>query len=223
MKFLECVSKVINPIVPPNPCPDQWVGVVHVVNGAFKWPESAEFSRRSIDELNKHVDMPRLVIVLESPHIEEYNWDKEKTEWVVVGPANGSAGRNIRQHLAAATRNKTELKDKAMLNLVLVNAVQYQCSLGNSLQTKVNKILRDEVFQECWVNGEADFKTRLSKCYLPGSIVINCCTQSYTTKNGGRKKKVTDAIKAVVQVIDGGVDALVFEMPHPSSRSFGKE
>ncbi len=224
MNFQRCVANVINPVIPHIPCLDQWVGAVHFINDAFSWPDLPDFQRRPVDDLSQDVDTPRLILVLESPHIDEFLWDRENKEWKPNGPANGSTGVNIRIRLVDQPKKVTNLSDKSKLNLVLVNAVQYQCSLGKSLQTKEGKLIRDEVFQECWEagKGQRNFKDRLAKYYLPGSIVINCCTQSVNKRNGGRKKQVTNAIEEVVQETGVSTDAAVFELSHPSNWHYRK-
>jgi hypothetical protein len=122
-------------------------------------------------------------------------------------PANGSTGLNIRNHLS----KMRGLENAAGFGLLLINAIQHQCSLG--LPTNV---ARDRLFLEVWRSGGRDsFTTDLYKLFRPGDIVVNACT-----KGGGRKPAdqlrvlVQDAIRSVLP------DETVLRRTHPSSWHF---
>lgn len=88
--------------------------------------------RECVDNLESTT--PKLILILESPHIFELNTKSN-------GPAKGTTGRLIRKKLHEVSRNiKFKNKD---LPLVLMNAVQYQCSLGANLKEVKNKKMRD--------------------------------------------------------------------------------
>lgn len=95
-------------------------------------------------------------------------------------------------------------------DLILVNAVQYQCSLGTQ---PLDKTIRDKVFDDFLSLGAAseDFKERLSKAYRSdhNDVILNCCT-------GGKRKnalrqKVTRTIKEWNKNLE------LFRGCHPSS------
>jgi len=135
-------------------CPDQFVGVISGIERA------RDFSGRvSASERPPHLRC--VLLILESPHTSEFG--------VSPGPAKGATGRNIVQYLSQVPG----LKDKGDFGLLLVNAVQYQCSLGRPTSE-----VRDAVFFETWCNGgRVDFESRLSALYRDGDCVVNCCTR----------------------------------------------
>jgi hypothetical protein len=57
--------------------------------------------------------------------------------------------------------------------LVLVNAIQHQCSLGISTSEH-----RDKIFRAVWAQGgQENFVSRLRSVLRPGDVVMNCCTK----------------------------------------------
>lgn len=90
-------------------------------------------------------------------------------------------------------------------DLILVNAIQYQCSLGLPTHR-----YRDRVFKSLWENGGAvDFKQRLKLIYRPHDMLLNCCTG--TEPLIGRRQLVTAAIRNSL----GSV--ALYSGPHPFS------
>jgi hypothetical protein len=90
--------------------------------------------------------------------------------------------------------------------LVLVNAVQYQCSLGVAPQAH-----RTEIFQQCWDSfGRDDYLTRITNLYQPGDIVINSCT-------GDGLRKVVQ--KALTEAITQAEQATSTAKPMSDSRT----
>jgi hypothetical protein len=104
---------------------------------------------------------PALILILESPHIDEYVDEP--------GPAKGFTGGMIRQHLRAAI----DLAGRQEFGLVLMNAIQYQCSLGSN-----TVVYRDRVFRAVWAQGGKEaLQTRIVGAVKPGDLVMNCCTK----------------------------------------------
>jgi hypothetical protein len=130
---------------------------------------------------------------MESPHIAEFSNSP--------GPAQGKTGVHIRKHITdiivGLNANSSEL--------ILVNAIQYQCSLGRETHYH-----RDEVFRRFWKEyGRKDFEERLKQVYHAGDVLLNCCTGSHPIK--GLRQLVTTAIQdslGMVQLHSG---------PHPYS------
>ena len=103
-----------------------------------------------------------LILVLESPHRNEFEDEP--------GPAKGTTGRNI----ALFIRKVRGLEAKSEELLILINAVQYQCSLGHPTTE-----YRGKVFTAVWKHhgGNDDFKDRLGKIYRLGDTVVCACTK----------------------------------------------
>jgi hypothetical protein len=134
-------------------CPDQYVGTLSEIVGQPQFP-----LRVAADQRTKQ---PCLIMVLESPHVDEFIDEP--------GPAKGFTGDMIRNFLPEAI----SLPDVDGFGLVLVNAIQHQCSLGTSTTT-----YRDKIFRAVWAQGgEGDFAARLQSVVKSGDIVMNCCTK----------------------------------------------
>ena len=137
-------------------CPDQYIGTV------------AEVSQGNFDSFRRPISSrPKgssAIIVLESPHVNEFQG--------LIGPAKGKTGVYLSMYAGYV------LGDVASdTSIVLVNAVQYQCSLG-----KPTREYRDVVFRAVWSNGgREDFIERLLIAYRPGDFIICSCT-----KGGGK-------------------------------------
>ena len=69
-------------------------------------------------------------MVLESPHVDEFIGN--------IGPAKGFTGDMIRNFL----HEVINLQDVDGFGLVLINAIQHQCSLGTSTSAHRDKIFR---------------------------------------------------------------------------------
>ena len=122
-----------------------------------------------------------MILVLESPHKDEYDHTHK-----ALGPAYGETGDNINTYLAdilnVAILNSV-LNNQCSLtkyDLILVNAVQHQCSFG------ANPLLfRDAMFLYYWEKEyyRKDFSKRLTKVISKynSCIVVNCCTQGEHT------------------------------------------
>lgn len=170
-------------------CLDQYLGIIGQISS-----DADDFNQRlRFDE--RPAGLNCVILVLESPHIEEFPQNGEPR------PANGKTGKRIRDWL------KVVLSEKYFsYGLLLMNSIQYQCSLG--LPTKC---FRDDVFFDCWqLFGKESFAFRLQNTYRPGDIVLNCCTK------GNTKKK--ELRKLVDLVIKEKVDAAcILRRSHPVS------
>ncbi len=134
-------------------CPDQYLGPLSEILGQQAFPQRLPADLRP--------QGPCVVMVLESPHVDEFIGDP--------GPAKGFTGEMIRQHLREALPS-VHLK---AYGLVIVNAIQHQCSLGASTE-----LFRDRVFRAAWwPEGRQDFAQRIVRAYRPDDIVLNCCTK----------------------------------------------
>jgi hypothetical protein len=144
---------------------------VHCPDQIVKWKEfgSQNFERETIVISDQILPGRRAIIVLESPHIDEFQ--HAETSWIPIGPANGNTGARIRKYIQEIL---AELGVKGITSFVLVNAVQYQCSLAIS---PIKRSLTDEIFSACWRNGgDVDFRNRIRNYYKPGDFLVNACT-----------------------------------------------
>ncbi len=138
------------------------------------------------DDLNKMIKNHKIIVlVLESPHKDEYK-DKKP-----IAPARGGTGNSLDTYLSGLIT--PHLKDEITYEIVLMNSIQYQCSLG-AMNTKV---YRDRIWIYCWfkLNARKNFSRRLSD-YKP-DIILNLCTKGdhecdvlAPYKNGKMVKKI---------------------------------
>ena len=106
-------------------CRDQSVGLV----GETCLPELKDFNQRIFVDENykpRHDASGRIVLVLESPH--RYEFTSERKGLQPKGPAFGKTGSGVRKFLKC--KIPVDLGDVDSHELILVNAVQFQCSLG---------------------------------------------------------------------------------------------
>ena len=165
-------------------CPDQCVGSIEDFGGN----PTAFPMREPITRLD---GVPCVVLVMESPHKDEFIGD-----W---GPAKGATGDRIRKYMGTIVAGLGgQLSD-----LILVNAIQYQCSLGVPTHC-----YRDRIFDSLWKRGgAADFEKRLKAIYRPQDMLFNCCTGS--DPRAGRRQLVTVAIRKSLGAVP------LYSGPHP--------
>lgn len=138
-----------------------------------------------------------LAIILESPHRLEYRNNRINQP---RAPAQGPSGYNIRDCLMCVIRNCDHLRlsIRRRTRVILVNPIQFQCSLVSVIGPSSWKGTRDAVWKALWdqplIRGE--FKSRLER-YRP-DFIINACTHDLSCRccpNVGekcRKQKVHD-------------------------------
>jgi hypothetical protein len=127
---------------------------------------------------------PRIAILLESPHINEYS-PNNKTG--ISGPAMGSSGNRFNGQcisvfnnnigvLQAALGINTGSSQRYVYEVFFVNAIQYQCSLGYS---PIKKEIRDFVFEALWNSYPNSFRDDLVERFniLKPNLIINACTR----------------------------------------------
>lgn len=173
-------------------CLDQYVGRISThVNG---WDQ---VDRVPVNERPKNQRC--VLLVLESPHKDEYNQFSPK-------PANGSSGRNIAKYFL----HVKGFSGFAEYGLILINAVQYQCSRGDD-----TKIERDKCFRHIWNNGgRTDFMERLKAVRINRDVIVNACTK------GTQIKPLNEQLRCLVHsaVLEavGPNDVNVFRRNHPA-------
>lgn len=170
-KFEQIVNQAVSlqgRPVETRACPDQFLGLVRELTTLHS------FSKRV--PAHQRPDHSCVLLVLESPHVEEFIGEP--------GPAKGATGGMIRQYLAAVL-GRPHIQDHGLL---LVNAIQYQCSLGTN-----TKVYRDRIFRAVWANGgKSDFCNRIITRFRPGDVLVNCCTK-------GNDFEVFDPLRNLVE------------------------
>ena len=149
---------------------------------AFDIPEPCLQAR--LKELRERREIGNIVLLLESPHKDEYNANPKR-------PACGTTGRSIDKLLWIVLRYiqiETGLIEPGC-RLVISNPIQFQTSLhaihNKSIQNVVCKedgeqynwvTLRDNVWRTLWNEQHIQdcFRARLG-CYYP-KVIINACT-----------------------------------------------
>ncbi|KPD17361.1 hypothetical protein ADM96_19560 [Burkholderia sp. ST111] len=101
------------------------------------------------------------------------------------------------------------------LDLVLINAIQYQTSLGHPTHR-----FRDEVFHLAWTSdriGRANFQSRIEPLWRAQSrdVIVNCCTGGERSKTS-LKRLVYDALREITDN-NSMLSPLVVGCAHPSS------
>jgi len=162
MDFNSIVANALgSDVLPPESrvCNDQYVGRL---NELSDYPD--DFPVRGAVE-SRPDGLRCLLMVLESPHVDEYQGTNSPC------PANGATGRNIRNHILKVKG----LAEFGEYGLIILNAVQYQCSMGENPPGRN----RDNVFVEAWRNGggKDDFARRLEYAYKEEDQVVVCCTK----------------------------------------------
>lgn len=163
------------------------------------WNES---SQPVPDKINSEGD---IVLILESPHVDEYT-DKFEP----LCPANGQTGILINKYF------KKMFNEYSNNTIILTNPIQLQTSLSylyaHTDKGKINRNnltnLKNIVWRRIWnatlSNGSNDFKDRLNK-YHP-RIIINACTYSF-------KPHIRQIIKSLEN--QNNIEK-IYEVYHPS-------
>lgn len=115
-----------------------------------------------------------IVLILESPHIDEFAGK-------IIAPAMGRTGEHCFRYfdkLFGKSRLASHISKRKQYDLVFVNSVQYQTSCGASpLTNKVNKQRRDVNWMAIFNGGSSeDLLKRLAA--LNPVLVLNLCTKS---------------------------------------------
>jgi hypothetical protein len=168
-------------------CPDQYVGLLSKVIGQPSFPFRALATSKSRPSC--------LLLILESPHLDEFIGDP--------GPSKGFTGKMIRQHL----QTTVGISDPTSMGLVLINAIQYQCSLGD-----IN-LYRDKIFRAAWDSGgQENFIQRLLATYRAGDILMNCCTRG---NDSNTHIPLRNLVESAIQTALPGLQSM--KRTHPSS------
>lgn len=160
------------------------------------------------DDLDADIDLarpgPKIVLILESPHRDEYD-----DNFSPLRPARGRRGTGIHYCLASHVLPMLihfglELDDNQKYDVYLVNPVPYQASLQYLQRpkrpAKKRDALKSAVWWKLWDCCKPDFERRLED-YRP-QIVLNGCTGEFK-----------DAVGGIVRNLNG---IQHFHVSHPS-------
>jgi len=151
-----------------------------------------------------------IAIILESPHIDEYEKNKEKL--VPIGVAQGQTGRKIEksiEELILTLHDFGVIEEHHQYRIVLMNAVNFQTSLHFIHEKTMNNYyreLRDKIWLKMWTEIpqiKNDFTKQLNELKTD-SIIINSCPKSL--------KPLIN-----VELLPFANSFLLFESNHPSS------
>ena len=226
----EILNRINEFSIKSEKCEDNLVATVEYINDEWKFKQNNILPNDRIAEPNiliKNKVNDRIVIILESPHKDEYSKQ-------ITAPAMGTTGENINKYLLDILNKKigNPQIDKKEYDVILMNAIQYQTSLGIDTE-----YFRDRVWLTLWNKGDLrkEFIKRLEG--YNADIVFNFCT------NGSHKKdliyildKKRNSSNMTFQYIDTNVYLLkefvqtaieesnlsssnvkIFKGPHPSS------
>ena len=214
---LDRISNIIPKNFCPKICPDVCVGEMEEIGKIDEWTDVVKkyktivYKKRKPNPSKKSKNH-NCILILESPHQDEYPLEKGHVKNDSISPARGATGENIKAAFSHITDWNITLSngtnsDISSYNLILMNAVPYQCSLGVD-----TKLFRDIVFRKLWDMGAKElFVERFKKIYKNGDLVLNCCTDGNSKPT--LKKLVHDAILQV-----NGVNNY-YELYHPAFRN----
>lgn len=209
-------NRIVNYFVDSKSVPDVWRYIFvnnHVGSFELKYHNhrSPELFRSCFLDLCASdvnlADSNNIVLILESPHDEEYNLHFEPK-----GPAQGVTGFNIEKYLHSDIIPNiiSELEiflPESQYNIIISNPVPLQTSLVKIHQTALSDKdaaprLRNRVWRALFSEYERNFNTRLRR-YDP-VLLINACTSDL------RKKEMYDFLE-----LNDWLDKTVCVKSHP--------
>ena len=164
-------------------CPDIMAGLISCSHTEIYFSVKKRYNNKSKLGTGKRKNKVKtIVIVLESPHVDEFAscasrkyvifYDDE----ITATPAIGKTGDKLQKFFEDKVKKTGFIDENTEYRVILMNSVQYQCSLGYP----TNKY-RDHVWLDLWFNYKLrdDFKKRLAS-YHP-DFIVNCCTKGNHT------------------------------------------
>lgn len=148
-------------------CPDNYIGYVSIKeSNLFALADLRYVNRTKINDFNTS-ELQRIAIILESPHKLEFRSQ-------LTAPALGATGKQIHLYLWKILYNASLLTEENQ-SVYLVNAIQYQCSLGVD-----TSVYRDIIFNAIWERKKKDLLLRIEK--INPSIIIVASTKSFNER-----------------------------------------
>lgn len=152
---------------------DQNIGTFEIKSGKVcnleLWATKEKRELKNLKLLNDTLSTQSVVIVLESPHIDEYLSTK-----LPPSPALGVTGVNLQKYLPQKLGRTVEQETglpEGEYKIILCNAIQYQASVGYSTE-----IYRDRIWMLMWIFGGRKKFIKRMILYHP-RVIINSCTK----------------------------------------------
>lgn len=158
--------------------------------------EESIYSKMNIDR--KYKGYKRIVIIIESPHKDEYSFDYKP-----IGPAQGKTGIMIEKNIDKILELFNITYGKYIL--IISNPVQFQASLGSFYSGGLHDSIRNNLWTKLHEIYKTDFESRLNR-YKP-DYILNATTD-------GRQKRIDKLIKNLI--------AEKKNSKHPSCWDYGK-
>lgn len=170
-------------------CPNQFIESIVNIEA---------WARDSIEE--RSLSKSCVILILESPHTTEYAVEN-------IGPAMGTTGRLIKNRIINLIVEANININIENYGLILVNAIPYQCSLGQS-----TSLYRDDVFNAIWTQGgKEDFISTLKNVITSDKdIIINSCTK------GNKKPELRALVQSAILSACYARKSQLFRSTHPS-------
>lgn len=188
-----------------------WMVVPNIIRYKFRFenngftpiPISNKIHTKSnyYEKLFEINDFRKIVIVLESPHVDEYTSDMQP-----ISPAQANTGTKINSNIEDLLENinsRVHFKQNEVIEIALVNPIPLQTSLGTIHNKRLKgkySTLRNNVWRGIWEN--TDYKEdfiNLINSLSPEDIIINACTADL--KNSVRQaiSKASNQNKNIVE------------------------
>ncbi|MEX3743551.1 hypothetical protein [Lysinibacillus xylanilyticus] len=174
---------------------------------------TGEIYDSSVKNLENIDNSLKILMILESPHKDEYYYSYG---YYSIRPANGKTGKKIKKHIKQVLSNIKKLNEansfeycEKYIEIVIMNRICYQTSLGSYYSEKLRKPLRNNIFKVLWEeeNIQKDFKERLLKQKV--HLVINACTKEVDEDDCYFSNFILDVLKK------NNRNTLLFESRHP--------
>ena len=164
-------------------CQDNYIGKLSIAGEKWFIQKEARYENKGLILRKRTTKNEKIVIILESPHRDEFMLN-------FTAPALGKTGEKIHTHLHRLLYNYNLLNCKET-EIYIVNAIQFQCSLGFETSK-----YRDKIFKELW--RQKGVKTSLMRRIkrISPSIIINAITSIKTGKTT-IKKDLTKYLKSL--------------------------
>lgn len=191
-------------------CPDIYAG--YIKDGECTvWfgKQYRDDHKKDLDNTKEEEGMKNIVVILESPHTDEY---KDSN---FIHPALGKTRKNLQKYFQnlvyiVIKRFKSQLGD-GTYKIILMESIPYQCSLGiNPLNHKI----RDKIFLELWKDEKIHKFSERIKSYNPVAI-FNCCTK------GDEEQELRTLVQDKINEYKKGKnDIELYKCSHPSLWNF---
>lgn len=148
----------------------------------------------------------RIVLLLESPHKDEYDADFNP-----IRPANGATGDELSKHFESVLHKLMDIglsfEENEVYDVILMNPVPFQASLAYIFDGVLHSNIRNQMWKELFNILQQDFEKRLRE--YDADIVLNFCTYQ-------AKKRLQQFLNSIFS----GSKIQFFKGTHPSSWCF---